>query len=435
MSEQWTDRETEKAFAAWIEDVAPKSPPTRLLESTFVRTMGTRQERVYPWNKLTLGRRGLSNSGSGARFAIVVLVGMVVLAMAIGIVGGGAFGPTATPSPSPIPSPTPVVSAAPTLAPPPSPPAAISVVAEATIDVSAAIAMVSDGQHLWVLAAGGRMDRIDAGTASVTKSAIFGPPTDLYNGLSLGADALWATDADNSTLYRLDPTTLKVATTVTAGLSPKGVHANADGVWVADVHGGAVLRINPTTNNVEATITVGPTGPSGPNWLAEGQGSIWVDIPNNSTIARVDPVTDTVQATIQAPPGFVPCGGIVIADDGRHFGPLQRFSAWVTSCEVGTSIARIDAASNEVISTLEMGGNGYNPALINGFVWISVDGGDAESGRLVRIEPVTNTIDRVLVPSTSFGGGGDIAVAAGKVWVVDPYHNTVIGLPTSVFAP
>ena len=82
-----------------------------------------------------------------------------------------------------------------------------------------------------------------------------------------------------------------------------------------------------------------------------------------------------------------------------------------------------------------MGGHGYNPALINGFVWISVDSGDAESGRLVRIEPTTNTIDRVLVPSTSFGGGGDMVVAAGKVWVVDAYHNTVIGLPMSAFAP
>ena len=335
MSDHMSDREIEQAFTTWIEDAAPKSPPTRLLESTFMRTMGTRQERVYPWNKLTLGRRGLINSGSGARFGIAVVAGLIVLAMAFSFIGGGF---RATPTPSPSPSPTPVVpTTAPTLAP--SPPAAISVVAEATIDVSAAIAMVSDSHHLWVLAAGGRMDRIDADTASVTKSATFGPPTDLYNGLSLGADAIWATDADNSTLYRLDPTTLKVATTITAGLSPKGVHANADGVWVADVQGGAVLRINPETNDVEATITVGPTGPNGPNWLAEGHGSIWVDIPNNSTIARVDPVTDTVQATIQAPPGFVPCGGIVIADDGRHVGPLQRFSAWVTSCSVGTSMA------------------------------------------------------------------------------------------------
>ena len=426
MSDRRSNMDIEQALTEWADEVAPKSPPSRLLESTFVRTMGTKQVRVYPWNKLMLGRRGLSNSGSGARFAVVVLVGMLVLAMAVGFVGGG-FRSAVTPSPSP--SPTAVPS------PSPLPPAAISVVAEATIDVSGAIAMVSDSQHLWVMAAGGRMDRIDAGTASVTNSATFGPPTDLYNGLSLGADALWATDADNSTLYRLDPTTLKVAATITAGLSPKGVHANADGVWVADVHGGAVLRINPATNNVEATITVGPTGPSGPNWLAEGQGSIWVDIPNNHTIARVDAITDTVQATIQAPPGFVPCGGIVIADDGRHFGPLQRFSAWVMSCDSGQAVVRLDAKSNTAVATIPLPGHGYNPTLINGFVWMSVDGGDAESGRLVRIEPTTNTIDRVVVPSTSFGGGGDIAVAGGKVWVVDAYHNTVIGLPMSAFAP
>ncbi|MEO7664069.1 MAG: hypothetical protein ABIV26_03015 [Candidatus Limnocylindrales bacterium] len=54
---------------------------------------------------------------------------------------------------------------------------------------------------------------------------------------------------------------------------------------------------------------------------------------------------------------------------------------------------------------------------------------------LVRINPATNTIDRVLRPGAAFGGGGDIVVAAGSVWVADPYHDAVLRLPMSAFAP
>jgi streptogramin lyase len=72
---------------------------------------------------------------------------------------------------------------------------------------------------------------------------------------------------------------------------------------------------------------------------------------------------------------------------------------------------------------------------MDGIPWVSVDTGDATSGFLVRIDPATNAIDRVLVPGTTFGGGGDIVVAFGSVWVVDGYNNSVIRLPQSAFAP
>jgi len=106
-----------------------------------------------------------------------------------------------------------------------------------------------------------------------------------------------------------------------------------------------------------------------------------------------------------------------------------------TSCSGGDLIARIDAPSNSSVATIDVEGNGYTPAVINGSVWVSVDGGTPQSGKLVRIDAATNTIDRVLVPSALFGGGGDIVVAAGSVWVVDGYRDAVIALPMSAFTP
>jgi streptogramin lyase len=185
-----------------------------------------------------------------------------------------------------------------------------------------------------------------------------------------------------------------------------------------------VLRIDPATNKVVATITVGPTGSSGPNWLASGLGSIWVDIPNNTTVVRIDPVTNGVQATIPVPP-FTLCGGFAVGNS----------AVWITSCAASSTTARIDPASNTIVATLSLGGLGYNPTLMGDLPWVSVDSGNAVSGTIVRIDPATNSIDRVLVTGASFGGGGDIVVAAGSVWVVDGYNNAVIRLPLTAFAP
>jgi hypothetical protein len=98
-------------------------------------------------------------------------------------------------------------------------------------------------------------------------------------------------------------------------------------------------------------------------------------------------------------------------------------------------MARIDPVSNTAISTVELGGYGFNPILINDAPWVSVDPGSADTGYLVRIDPASNAVDRVLKPSVTFGGGGDIVVADGSVWVADGYNNDLIRLPLAAFGP
>jgi len=421
MTEPRTDRDVNQALTAWMGEVAPQRAPTRLLEETFAQTMQIGQARAYPWHKLALPLgRGAARSSVPA--VLFVLAALIVLALAVGLVGGG-YRATAPSSPSP--SPTAGPTRDPNIAPPASLPAAISVTAEAAIAVQGPIALVAHGSVLWAMAPG-RLDRIDPGANAVTASVELGSTVDLYNGLAANGAGLWATDWDAALLYRVDPNTLNVAAKIPAGLAPKGVLATDAGVWVADTHSGIVLRIDPTTNKSAATITVGPTGNSGPNWLASGLGSVWVDIPNNGTIVRIDPVTNKIQAAIQTPARFAPpCGGIAVANE----------AVWITGCSVTNSMARVDPTSNTVVATVDLGGFGFNPTLIDGVPWISVDGGSAASGMLVRIDPATNAIDRVLVPSTTFGGGGDIVVAFGSVWVVDGYNNSVLRLPFAAFGP
>jgi len=73
--------------------------------------------------------------------------------------------------------------------------------------------------------------------------------------------------------------------------------------------------------------------------------------------------------------------------------------------------------------------------MIDDAPWVSVDPGSSDAGYLVRINPATSRVDRVLKPSVQFGGGGDIAIADGSVWVVDGYNNDVLRLPMNAFGP
>ena len=98
-------------------------------------------------------------------------------------------------------------------------------------------------------------------------------------------------------------------------------------------------------------------------------------------------------------------------------------------------MAGIDPATNTVIGTRKLGAFEGGPTLINGARWYSVDTGNAKSGTLVRVDAATNAIDRVLKPGTSFGGGGQLIVAAGSVWVVDGYNYAVLRLPLAAFGP
>jgi streptogramin lyase len=186
-----------------------------------------------------------------------------------------------------------------------------------------------------------------------------------------------------------------------------------------------VLRVDPATKKVVATITVGPKGNSGPNWLASGLGSIWVDVPNNHTVVRIDAITNAIQATIPIPSIATPCGGFAVTPT----------AVWNTSCDGGQAMTRIDPVTNSVVTAVKLDEQGYNPAVIDGVPWVSIFTGEGKPGRLGRISSATNAVDLELAPGASFGGGGDMVVASGSVWVIDAGNDSVLRLPLTGFPP
>jgi streptogramin lyase len=414
MTGERSDADIGAMLDGWMEAVAPPRAPERLLEDSFARTMVTGQTRAWPWH----GLRGSERAGSGARrigagaFAAGALILTVAVVASIVVppdqtVGGPTSSPvpTATPSASPSASPFPL-------------PSALLVQPTAAIPATGAVALATDGGSVWLYTAAGKLMRIDPATNTIVATGTLDPATDAYQAISGDRNGGWVSDWDTGSVARFDFRTLKPVTSIDIGFAPKGVLVTAAAVWVADTHGGSVVRLDPTTNRIVTTILVGQTGPSGPNWLARGSGSIWTGVPNIGAVVRINEKTNAIEATIPVATPASPCGGLAAG----------LTAIWITSCDGGPLVTQIDPATNRVVGTIDLGGNGYTFALVADRPWVS-----PLEGQIVRLDPVSHTIDRVVAPGTGFVGGGDLVVAAGSMWVIDYAANRVLRLPISAF--
>jgi YVTN family beta-propeller protein len=267
--------------------------------------------------------------------------------------------------------------------------------------------------------------RIDPATDTLGKGVQTGATDDFYQDISVGANGVWVTEWNKATLYRVDPTSLKLVATIPIGKAPKGVLATEGAVWVADTHDGKVLRVDPATNKVVAEVTVGPTGNSGPNWLGSGFGSIWTSVPNNASIVRIDPKTNKVQATIKIPVEVTPCGSFA----------FTATDVWTESCGGRATMGRIDPATNTVAGVIRPAGPASAPVVINGAAWVSLDTTPVIPGYLARLSAEQDAVVFGLSPGPAFGGGADLVVAAGSAWTIDGANGNVLRLPLSGFTP
>jgi hypothetical protein len=80
------------------------------------------------------------------------------------------------------------------------------------------------------------------------------------------------------------------------------------------------------------------------------------------------------------------------------------------------------------------GGVASAPVVIDGAAWVSLDMRPAISGYIARLSAEEDAVDLGLAPSATFGGGGDLVVAAGSAWVIDGGHDRVLRLPLTGFS-
>jgi len=219
-------------------------------------------------------------------------------------------------------------------------------------------------------------------------------------GLAATTNAVWVSDFDGGTVSRFDPARSRQAASVELPGNPNAIAVFGDSIWVAQHRGGSVTRLKGPSAKLVAVVEVGPVGSSGPHAVAADKTAVWVGITNIQSVVRIDPSTNHVVATI--PTKTSPCGGIA----------LQPDAVWVSSCFDDRMAVRIDPRSNTVVTEIDIGGHNGGPVLVDGYPWFPV------GNLLVRIDPATNRIDRIVQfwKTPDFDAYGS-TVAFDSVWV------------------
>ncbi len=124
-------------------------------------------------------------------------------------------------------------------------------------------------------------------------------------GVAVGGGAVWVVSTlEPITIYRIDPTTKRVAARIDTGHTASGVLVYREPyLWAANKDG-YLTRID-SRNNLARLFEVG--SPEWPALVAEGN-AIWISAPLDNIVARFDPATGTVSRTVgtggSRPQGF-----------------------------------------------------------------------------------------------------------------------------------
>ena len=223
---------------------------------------------------------------------------------------------------------------------------------------------------------------------------------------------VWISNYPKNSVTRIDPKANKIVETITVGKNPcSGLAAGLGSLWVPNCGDSTVSRVNLKDGKVEATLPFGV--PESEGGLATGAGSLWMMIDKNGTLARIDPATNKVVAEIRVAPGSY---AVAFGED----------AVWVTSTEKSL-VTRVNARTNVVEATIPVG---PRPRFLNtgeGAVW-TINQGD---GSVTRIDAKTNKVAATIECGIP-GGGGEIAVGDGSVWVTSfEYPITRIDIATN----
>jgi virginiamycin B lyase len=258
----------------------------------------------------------------------------------------------------------------------------------------------------------------------------------LPSRLAIGEGGIWVTDQSDTAVYRIDPQTNQVATTIPLDTAPEGLVVGAGAVWVTDQ--GGLSRIDPQTNEIVTTIAVSDSGTEiqaekMPNMYKElyggsnaneideglnvavGAGSVWVSS-SSGIVSRIDPGTNQVMATItvEGIPAQVASGNdaIWIANRGNTF------------------VSQIDPQTNQVVERIDVGFSTRALAAAQDSVWVAGE----DEPVLMRIDPQTKRVVAwITVGESSWGIAADkdaVWVTSNHVntlWQIDPHTNHVVG--------
>jgi ABC-type branched-subunit amino acid transport system substrate-binding protein/streptogramin lyase len=246
----------------------------------------------------------------------------------------------------------------------------------------------------------------------VAQVAVGSNPT----ALAVGQDAVWALNADDQTISRIDSET-RTQKTFSVGTTPTDLAVGEGSVWigngvVSETSGdpgpvlSSVSRVDPDTFGVLGTEKLPGKGePGSPgDSLVVGKGAIWAINPG-LTISRLDPRSGKVVARV--PTSVVE---IAAGPDGVLWGMTRPPEA---------GLVRVSPRSNKVTATIRLGSEGLSDIAVGaGAVWVS----DGEEGVIWRIDPGRRATRRTIPVAK---GVDSLAFASGSLWAVNPFAGTL----------
>jgi virginiamycin B lyase len=213
-------------------------------------------------------------------------------------------------------------------------------------------------------------------------------------------DDVWISNEPKNSVTRLDPISNKVVAAIQVGKEPSsGLAAGFGSLWVPNCGDSTMSRIDLRAGRVTATFPM--TFADSEGGIATGAGSVWVVSDAKSTLVRIDPATDRVVASIAVAPGSTAVA----------FGENDAFVTGTKS----NVLTRVDARTNAVVATIPVGPEPRFLAIGEGSVW-TLNQGD---GSVTRMDLASNEVVATIEARVP-GGGGEIAVGEGSVWVTMP---------------
>jgi YVTN family beta-propeller protein len=213
-------------------------------------------------------------------------------------------------------------------------------------------AIAVGGGSVWVSTALATLAQIDPATLTLQSS-----PNSGYRSVALGAGAIWTVGYDGLVRFnqggQLGPL---VRSMPKVGTDPFVVATGAKAVWVADDATGTVWRVDPATNRVVTTIRLG----FDPGGMAFGSGRLWVTNNGRDSLVEIDPLTNRIQRSIRVGNGPVGVG-------------VGEGSVWTANYRDGT-VSRIDPSRDSVAATIRVGKDPTEIAAGAGGVWVTVRG-------------------------------------------------------------
>ena len=201
-----------------------------------------------------------------------------------------------------------------------------------------------------------------AGSVNMTQIGPRGASDEMSTFVTSDGLTVWAANANNRTVAKLDPSTGRILMRV-AGLASAGIAAGYGAVWVPEPKEDLVVRLDIRTGRVEARIPVS----GGPKRVAVGEGGVWVVTTGvHSGVWRIDPKNNETVAVIPVQPKArrVTTGvGFVWVTSGRDEAEKARRRG---------VLSKIDPRTNEIVSSIELGFRPDGVAVENGLVWVAI---------------------------------------------------------------